>query len=358
MTIKTDPHDWWRNALANPKLIGTPTLPIHENEPQPGRYKTKARDGKGWDPVAIWIDDDGRLKALRGEIKTDPYEIWTHCATRPIKAAIYASVMAGNPWPDGIDHIEDEEGKVLQAAKTAAAIASGPETIQQVVAAAEKHFGPGVEVTQTETIDQPSYAPVYTGIGHNSGLPEEVALDELKSVERRIKAWIDQIGAVDSEEKDAQGEQFKKLVADVAKTIEDGFRAEKDPLVKAGKAVDDKWRLVRERADTVKKRLSDILTAYRVERDRKRREEAKKAREAAAQVADGPVPSEPLREAPKGFRTVQVVVVTDAATAAQSILQQVPDQPDLLDAIRKAAKRMISAGVPVVGVEVRDEHRA
>jgi hypothetical protein len=308
------------------------------NEPQPGRYRVKN------DPVAIWAEPDGTLAATRGTRDVDPFEIWTYCCKKPIRVAVYKAILNGDPWPDGVDHIVDEERqKARQDAQVAA-----------IMSTAERQFGPGAEIVRDET-------PAV--IGHNSGLPCEVALDELKSLERRIKTWLDEIGTVDSEEKDAQGAKFQALVQEQARLVEEGFKTEKEPFLRGGKEVDTRWRPVKERVATTKERLSGILTKYRVERDRLRRAEEQARRAAASQIdgvpsGENPLPVEPPRAVAKGFRTYKVCVVTDPVAAATHILTQVPDQPDLLEAIRKVARKMLDAGVAVPGAEMKEEMRA
>ena len=80
------------------------SLPIHENDPQEGWYRTRPRKGYRSLPVRIWRDErSGALLALRDGKRVDPYEVWTWVCLNPVSVEAYeAALMAGAPWPDEI----------------------------------------------------------------------------------------------------------------------------------------------------------------------------------------------------------------------------------------------------------------
>ena len=80
------------------------SLPIHENDPQEGWYRTRPRKGYRSLPVRIWRDEgSGELLALRDGKRVDPYEVWTWVCLNPVSVEAYeAALMAGAPWPDEI----------------------------------------------------------------------------------------------------------------------------------------------------------------------------------------------------------------------------------------------------------------
>ena len=89
---------YWHSALQGK------SLPIHENDPQEGWYRTRPRKGYRSLPVRIWRDEgSGALLALRDGKRVDPYEIWTWVCLNPVSVEAYeAALMAGAPWPDEI----------------------------------------------------------------------------------------------------------------------------------------------------------------------------------------------------------------------------------------------------------------
>ena len=78
-------------------LAGRP-VPIHEDQPYPGRYKLKR--GDTWLPVAIAQDPFGTIQALVDGIEANPVEIWTWCAKWPVTQDAYKFRRANGHWPD------------------------------------------------------------------------------------------------------------------------------------------------------------------------------------------------------------------------------------------------------------------
>ena len=307
---------YWQNALQG--VFG----PVHENEPQIGFYRVKD------DPVAIY-EAGGALVALRGTKAVLPSEVWTYACKRPISHALYKEVVAGGPWPESID-------------REIAAVAPA-------------------------------------GIGHNSGEPHEVALDELDALERAWSSWLQSIGGkVDTEDQDAKADTFQKRFHDLMKKADEQREALKRPHLEAGRLIDATWKPVITHADTAKRRIGEAVLPYRKARDEARRaaeraaaeEAARKRREheaavAAAAAAAAPMPEPPppepvqaARPAKKGFREVKVLVITDLAKACASILKHDRENPDLENAVRVVSRRLIEAGLTVEGAEIRLEQRA
>lgn len=307
---------WWQSALA-----GQPGA-IHENEPEQGFYRVKN------DAVAIW-HEGGATMALRAGRPVDAAEVWTYACRRPISHELYTSVVDGGAWPEQID------------AEVAAA------------------------------------APA--GIGHNSGEPHEVALDELDALDRAWSTWLQSIGgAIRDETDDAKADTFQKRFHDLMKKADETRDAMKRPHLEAGRQIDATWKPVIQHAETAKRRVGEAVLPYRKARDEARRaderaaaeETARKRREhdeavaaAAAASAPPPPPPEPepalaARPVKKGFREVKVLVVTDLAAATASILKHDAQNQDLVNAVRVVARRLLDAGIKVDGVEIRTEQRA
>lgn len=316
MNDQSNPWSWWQSALAGQ------SRQIHENEPQQGFYRVKN------DPVAIW-HEDGATMALRAGRPVDAAEVWTYACRKPISHELYTSVVAGGTWPEQIEN--------------------------EVAAAAP------------------------AGIGHNSGEPHEVALDELDVLERAWATWLQSIGGtIRDEADDAKADTFQKRFHELMKKADETRDAMKRPHLEAGRKIDAAWKPVIAHAETAKRRIGDVVLPYRRARDEARRaaeraaseEAARRKREhdeavaaAAAASAPPPPPPEPepvaaARPVKKGFREVKVLVITDLAQACASILKHDAENPDVINAVRVVARRLLDAGVKVDGVEIRIEQRA
>lgn len=95
-------YRFWKAALSSPRSIGTPALPIHENEPQVGYYRKRNKGGTDT-PVAIWVSNDEMLAVdgVESDYRAvDPVKVWTYVARDPIAYDLYKAVYEGAPWPD------------------------------------------------------------------------------------------------------------------------------------------------------------------------------------------------------------------------------------------------------------------
>lgn len=97
MIISSGSH-YWHSTLHGK------SLPIHENDPQEGWYRTRPQKGYRSLPVRIWRDGvSGELLALRDGRRVDPYEIWTWVCMNPVSLEAYEAVVEkGVRWPDEI----------------------------------------------------------------------------------------------------------------------------------------------------------------------------------------------------------------------------------------------------------------
>jgi membrane protein involved in colicin uptake len=175
-------------------------------------------------------------------------------------------------------------------------------------------------------------------------------------------------------------------------------KVEKQPFLDGGRAVDEKWRGLKEEPGTVVDALRAHVKPYfaelkRQEEERQRiarekaeqerreaEEKARAAREAAAKAEEGDLAAEKARQeaedaarrakeaekeaearkvsagrtgARMGMKTETVYVVTDYLKAATAMLAL--GNTDLKTEIDRLAKRLMKAGVPLDGVEARDE---
>jgi len=183
---------------------------------------------------------------------------------------------------------------------------------------------------------------------------------------------------------DEQEAALANLLADIRKAsndAENARKAEKEPHLAAGRAVDAAWKPVLQKCDAAAQAIKDALTPYREARQRAKDEAARKAREeaeaiqAAAQQAlrtaddlEGRFTAEAqLQQASKlaavankidrtatGLRARKVAVVEDRKALLQHIM--VNDPEPLTAWLTEYAQRALPAQLPGVLIEV--ERRA
>lgn len=234
--------------------------------------------------------------------------------------------------------------------------------------------------------EPPSPAP----IGHNqpSDLYKALALEFEAEQEMAIAFLSKPITTQDEADKAAV---WAKKIAAIAKKATDLHKVEKQPHLDAGRAVDDKWRQLKEEPDELSKRLKRHLDAFlqgqmrkererqeaaRREEDRLRREAEEAARKADAgdqsardeterlqREADAKAKEAEARNAQAGrtgakvsLRTFVSAHVTDYYAAAKALLDA--NHSEFKATIDQLANRAVRAGAALNGVERVEEQRA
>lgn len=324
---------WWQAAIANPAEIGK-SLPVHDGDPQQGFYRVKSsRDGK-WLPVAIWYQD-GEWIALRNGAEVRADEIWTWVCRNPISDAAYEKALAGNGWND----------------------------------------------------EPPTPA---RGMGDN--LPDdpcERLKVELEGEKEGVAEFLKK--PISSQSEADKSAVWAKRLSELFNSADKHFRAEKDPIVKAGKDMDEKWRW-REEAKALstqlKRHMDDYLREQQrieQERQRKARDEAERIRRAAEEAAISARQSENEYEQAKAdrlareaaaaekdaeghnaaagrtgakvsLRTFVSAKVTDYQAAATALVDM--QHKEFLEFINQLANRAVRADRTLPGVERVEEQRA
>lgn len=318
-----DRWKWWQDALNGDFGQITTT-------PEQGYFRTRSKGGQ-WEPVAIWVGEDGEWLAYRNGREVHADDIWTWCCRQPITYESYQKAMDGG----GFD-------------------------------------------------DEPP-AP----IGHNSGDadPFEAISAELAGEAEQLTEFMkdpvkDQAGA------DRVG-IWSKRMTDIAKRADGQRVIEKEPHLAASRAVDDKWRDViasaKDLAARAKKHVEAFLIEQRraeQERARKAAEEAERLRREAEEKAKAATPdidaeaieaerAEMLRKAEEAEKAAQaknasagrtgarvsirvekVAVVTDYGKAAAALVAM--KHKDMIETIDRLAQRAAKAGMPFDGVEVKE----
>jgi hypothetical protein len=334
----TSEYDWYFKAL---EVGGGRQLSREQqqtlgvtHEPRSGFYRKRNKNGADV-PVAIWTGDDGLL-AVAGPNPVDATEIWTWVCSWPIFEEVYRDVAEnGKPWPDDAPVADAKPGHNL------------PDD------------------------------------------PHEALRLEFEAERELAEKFLSR--AIETQEQADQAAVWAKKVAAIAKKATDLHKVEKQPHLDAGRAVDDKWRPLKEDPDALSKRLKRHLDVFLLDQQRKERErqeaaraeeerlrrEAEEAAKAAApddeaakeeaerlqREADAKAKEAEARNAQAGrtgakvaLRTFVSARVTDYQKAASSLLKM--NHADLKACIDQLANRAVRAGVELDGVERIEEQRA
>jgi len=338
-----DPYGYWRRALEigrGRQLTREQSRPLGITmEPKCGYYRKRNKEGSDI-PVAIWVED-GAFVAMAGERMVAPDDIWTWCCAWPIAHEVYEAVVNGGAWPD----------------------------------------------------DVPVADPV---IGHNMpDDPHEAAKYEFEGDREIAEKFLKT--KITTQEQADQAAVWSKRFGDLFNKVDRLFRAKKDPIVQAGKEVDEEFRWRQDVKDlaTALKRAQDafLIEQERLERERQRRareeeirlqrEAEEKARKAAAEAsrASEAERARLQREADEAAaaaaakaREAQAQTVSAGRTGAKVSLRTyyvakitdydklviaLKDTPEVREAIEKVAGSIARGKGPVpAGMERVEEKRA
>lgn len=310
--------------------------PMHEGEPQQGYYRTRFKGGQ-WEPVAIWFEK-GEWRALRGDREVDAAEAWNFCRTNPVSHPAWEKAVNGGGWDD---------------------------------------------------------EPPAPSIGHNLPADPHDALKLEYEAEKELAAELLK-KEVKTEDQASQIAILSKRIAAVTKKATDLHKVEKQPHLDAGRAVDEKWRYLKEDPADLSKRLKRHLDAFlleqqRLERERQeaaRREEERlrrEAEEAARKVAEADQQSEAERQAAidrarqleqeaaakakeaeaknasagrTGARVSLRTFVEPKITDYDALLMALKDRPEIREVVESLSKRAAKSGVSLPGMEIVEVQRA
>jgi len=281
-------YSWWIKALDIGKGRELTrdqqiALGVSEDAPQAGFFRKRAHKDGPYVPVAIWSMEGGMV-ALVGDQPQDPGEIWTFCSRWPISEDVYRAVTAGGAWPD-----------------------------------------------------EPP-APVATNARPVSDDPFDQLNHEFASEKEQAEAFLKK--PITTQEQADMAAVWSKRLATIAKKATDLHKVAKQPHLDAGRAVDDRWRDLKEAPDVLSKRLKRHLDAFLQEQDRIERERQRLAQIEADRIR---------REAEEAARKVaeaerlQREAETRAAAApdegvATLFGKEAEREADRMDAEREAAR--------------------
>lgn len=340
--VVSDPYKFWNDALAmaqgrqltreQSKTLGV-TM-----EPQSGFYRKRNKNGADI-PIAIWIED-GTMLAKAGGQMVDADEIWTWCCSWPIHYETYKVVDDGKAWPDDAPVAEAVPGHNMP---------EDPHEAAKIEFAGEK-----------ELAEEFLKKPITT------------------------QAQADQASA------------WSRKLADLHSKVDKMFRAEKDPIVTAGREVDEKFRW-REEAKSLSVKLKRAQDNFlneqeRLEAERQRKaraeeqrlqreaeEKARKVAEEANKVSDeerarlqreadeaAAAAAAKAREAEAqkvsagrtGARVSLRTFVDAEITDYDKLVVALKDRQEMKELVQSLANRAAKAGVELDGMKIRSERRA
>ncbi|MBB5040842.1 hypothetical protein [Shinella fusca] len=310
--------------------------PMHEGQPEQGYYRTRFKGGQ-WEPVALWFEN-GEWHAMRGERMVDPADTWNFCRTHPVSYEAYQKAIEGAGWDD---------------------------------------------------------EPPAPSIGHNLPSDPHEALKLEYESEKELAADLMK-KEVKTEDQASQIAILSKRISVVTKKATDFHKVEKQPHLDAGRAVDDKWRYLKEDPADLSKQLKRHLDAYLIAKQREERERQEAARreeerlrreaeEAARKAAEADQQSEAERqaaidrarqleqEAAAKAKEAEAKNASAGRTGARVSLRTFPepnitdydalltalkDRPEIREVVESLAKRAAKSGVSLPGMEIIEVQRA
>lgn len=331
--MMVDPWEKWRDALENPRKIGTGKLVIHPGEPWTGFFRVR-RKGGNWEPVQFWQDDLGLWYATRSGAPVDPdriSDLFEWAVREPISAEAFDRAMAGDGWADE------------------------PE-------------------------------PAAAGIGHNSDSddPFDALNIEWLGEKEQVEAFLKT--PITSKDEATRAAVWSKRCHDIAKRADRLHGEEKAPHIVKAKRVDAKWEELRDQPNGYKVLLKRHLDKWLLEQQRIERErvaaanaEAERLRQEAAEAAARASTPEEQAEAgarvaaameakqdaeyqkPRAGRKSQTVSLREYRSAKitdfDAFLAAVKDHDEIKQAAQTLADRLARAKVPMVGMEIITEQR-
>ena len=273
-------------------------LPIHENHPEEGWYRTRPRKGYRSLPVRIWRDEgSGELLALRDGKRVDPYEIWTWVCLNPVSVEAYEEVAErGGRWPDEIERSYEGQGGREASSKdgrerSSDAARTGLRPLREAAplqgaAKAQNVWRSGLDgVAPSGRQGDLAALSRYRQIGHNSGSvtgalaspdhaseenyqfsdvldQSKILTDEIADLKGEVLEWLDQVGPITDQVTADLCANYAEAFADLEKKAE-GFRTSaKKPILDQGRAIDQHWKPIVSAAEEAKRLCKKALEPF------------------------------------------------------------------------------------------------
>lgn len=207
--------------------------------------------------------------------------------------------------------------------------------------------------------------------------PHERADAELTAQREAMAAWVKEIGKIATQEHATKAGNFADAFAKIEKASDEARKAEKEPHLEAGRAVDAKWQPIVKRAAELKAWAKKSTEPFLIAEKARIAAEEKAAAEARAKAAreaeearrraeatgapptapePPPLPAPPPAKAKAGkvhlrSKTVhEIVSMRDVLTYFATLNDH---SAELKDAVQLVVNRMSHAGIKVPGVETK-----
>lgn len=291
----------YRNNLAG-------SAALHDGDPQPGYYwMRRERNGQRL-PVVI-REVEGEMLAYVGDgrggmRKQDAAELWTWVADKPVSKEACQHAMKTGAWPGDIQ---------------------------------------------------------WPQIGDNGGPELE---DQITEAVGMAAQFLSETPAITTQEQLDRAANLRNLCTELKAKAEAAHKDEKAPHLEAGRAVDAKWKPVIASCDDTAKSLRRVATAYMVAEDAKRHAEAEKARAALAAVSEeegvtiSVEPQKVMAGGQRGKRMGLKTITTYVVEDYDAVLAAVKDRPEIREAVEKAGRTLMKAGVAVPGMKTVESKEA
>lgn len=312
MTSIQRDYTYWQDALALGDLINHDREHIAPMEPQAGFYRTRRNEA-----VAIWPDEDGLNFLVNGrQLHPNEFEdVWLKVCRRPVTEAQWRNFGATGKWHD---------------------------------------VDPAVDETIGHNIDSAADAPTIADL---------------------LKILQDAAGGykkITSDEEQARAHSLRARINSLRLRAEKLHKAEKEPHLKAGQAVDRTWNPMIKDATMAgttlgramgmwedEKRAAIRRAEIEAEEARRKAEEAKKAGEPVPAPPPAPAPlPEPKSAVRSGYGRAAAVkirnVVVDITDLA-ALMRRYSQTDEVRQVLTMLAQRDVDAGLTVEGVKVEEQ---
>ena len=221
------------------------------------------------------------------------------------------------------------------------------------------------------------------GIGHNSGEPESdlaKATAAIENLKEQFSDWFKAIGGkINSDAEADKAANFSAEFAKYEKRAATLHKQEKAPHLEAGRAVDAAWKPLIKAADDAKRKAKDVITPHlnakaAAERKRAQEDADRLAKEAAAlaekEAEEGFVEPTPQPVAPEptkvsagtigkvSLRTFKSTEISDVKACAGYFASFTNPPTELVEVLKKLARKSLDAGHDVPGAKLIEEQRA
>ena len=314
-----DYYSYWRNALNG--TFGA----VHEGDPQCGFFAKRGKNGADI-AVAIWLDGGNIVCLINNKLGglVEAQDVWTWCCKKPITQEEYNDILSG----------KRQEGQTA-------------------------------------------------GIGHNSqetGEPYADLLAQWQDDAEQAKAILAK--PIETQEQADNAASWTKRLGLISKKATDLHKVEKQPHLDAGRAVDEKWRELKDDPKDLATKLKRAMDGYlqrlereRQEAERKARAEAEAKRREAEELAkqDEAAAAELMQQAAETEKAAQAQNAKAGRTGASvalrtfisaeitnydALLMALKERQEVQELVQSLANRAAKSGVELAGMKIKEEKRA